>query len=85
MFSYRNIPQLDLHGLDRDYAAILINEFIADNYKIANKYIRIVHGNGQGILRKTTQEVLKRNKYVKEFKLDMFNNGSTMVELIEKH
>ena len=85
MFVYQNIPQLDLHGLDRDYAAILINEFIIDNYKIANKYVRIVHGNGKGILRKTAQEVLRRNKYVKEFKLDMFNTGSTMVELIEKH
>ena len=85
MFLYQNIPQLDLHGLDREYAAILIKEFILDNYKTSNKYVRIVHGNGQGILRKTTHEVLKQNKYVKEYKLDMFNNGSTMVELLEKH
>lgn len=85
MFSYQNIPQLDLHGLDREYSVILINDFILDNYKLSNQYVRIVHGNGQGILRKATQDTLNKNKYVKEFKLDMFNSGSTIVELKEKH
>ena len=35
---YKNIPSLDLHGLDRDYAVILIKEFIEDNYKMQNIY-----------------------------------------------
>ena len=26
----RYLPQIDLHGLDRDYARILVNEFIED-------------------------------------------------------
>ena len=42
---YSNLPTLDLHGMDRDYARILINDFIRDNYNIKNDKVVIVHGN----------------------------------------
>ena len=72
-------PSLDLHGTDRDYARISINDFIYDNYKMGNRYVTIIHGNGSGIIKKTTQEVLKKNKYVEDFKIDNFNAGQTVV------
>jgi len=78
---YSNLPTLDLHGLDRDYAAILINEFIEDNYRCKNDKIIIIHGNGSGILKKKTQEILKKNKIVDSYKIDNFNSGQTIVEL----
>ncbi len=78
---YKNIPSLDLHGLDRDYAVILIKEFIEDNYKMQNKRVIIVHGNGTGILKKATKETLRKNKLVSNFKIDNFNSGMTIVEL----
>ena len=78
---YSNLPTLDLHGYDRDYARIKINEFINDNYKIKNKKVIIIHGNGTGIIKKTTQETLRKNKYVKSYKIDNFNDGQTVVEL----
>ena len=76
-----NLPSIDLHGVDRDYARILINDFIYDNYKIKKEKIVIIHGIGTGIIRKTTHEVLKRNKYVQEYKTDYFNSGMTIVTL----
>lgn len=76
-----NLPSIDLHGIDRDYARILINDFIYDNYKLKNEKIVIIHGIGTGIIRKTTHEVLKRNKYVQEYKTDYFNSGMTIVTL----
>lgn len=84
MTLYSNLPSLDLHGIDREYARILINEFIEDNYKIKNTKVIIIHGIGTGIIRKTTQDVLSKNKYVKEFKIDNFNPGTTIVEIIKK-
>ena len=81
MTLYSNLPSLDLHGLDRDYARILINDFILDNYKLMNRKVIIVHGIGTGIIRKTTMETLKNNKYVETYKLDNFNSGTTIVEL----
>ena len=78
---YSNLPSIDLHGLDRDYARILINEFINDNYKMKNYKVIIVHGNGTGIIKKTTQETLRVNKLVEEYKIDNFNTGMTVVTL----
>ena len=78
---YSQLPSIDLHGYDRDYARILINEFIEDQYKLKQENIIIVHGNGSGILKKMTQDVLKKNKYVKEYKIDNFNSGMTIVTL----
>ena len=81
---YSNIPTLDLHGFDRDYARIQINDFIIDNYKMKNKKVIIIHGNGSGILKKTTQETLRRNKYVDNYKIDNFNDGQTIVNLVKR-
>ena len=39
---YKNLPTIDLHGFDRDYARIMINEFIEDNYKISNHKVIII-------------------------------------------
>ena len=82
---YKYVPSLDLHGLDRDYARIQINEFINDHYKLKNEKIIIIHGNGSGIIKKTTQDVLSKNKLVKNYKIDNFNTGMTIVELHKKH
>lgn len=82
---YNNIPQIDLHGFDRDYARIQINDFINDNYIQKHQYILIIHGVGTGILRKTTHETLKHNKLVKTYKLDNFNSGTTIVELKKRN
>lgn len=81
---YSNLPTLDLHGIDRDYARILINDFVKDNYNIKNQKIIIIHGNGTGVIKKTTQETLKSNKFVEEFKIDNFNTGMTVVNLRKK-
>ena len=78
---YSNLPTLDLHGVDRDYARIQINDFIHDNYNIKNRKVVIIHGNGTGIIKKMTQETLKNNKYVENYKIDNFNTGMTIVDI----
>ena len=81
---YNNLPTLDLHGFDRDYARISINDFIRDNYNIGNISVIIVHGNGTGTIKKTTQETLRKNKLVEEYKIDNFNTGMTIVRIRKK-
>lgn len=76
---YKYLPTLDLHGYDRDYARIMINDFIEEQYKLKNNKVIIIHGNGTGILKKTTQETLKRNNKVESYKIDNFNVGMTIV------
>lgn len=78
---YNNYPKIDLHGIDRDYAKILVRDFINDQYFLKEKAILIIHGIGTGIVKKAVHEELKHNKKVKEFKLDNFNPGCTIVKL----
>ena len=78
---YNYLPSLDLHGEYRKSAEILVKEFIDDNYKLGKKNVVIIHGVGQGILKKCVHEILKKDKRVVNFKLDNFNSGTTLVEL----
>lgn len=79
-----NKPSLDLHGESKDIAIVLVKEFIYDNYRLNNKQITIVHGIGSGILKKAVHEELRKNKYVQDYKIDFFNIGTTLVNLIDK-
>lgn len=76
-----NFPSIDLHGYTRDFAIIAIKEFINDNVKMKNEFIVIVHGKGTGILKETCLNVLKKNKYVKDYKIWYLNDGCTVVQL----
>lgn len=76
-----NLPKIDLHGCDRDTARVLINDFIIDNIKLKKEVIIIIHGIGSGILKKGTNEVLKKHKMVVEYQTSFFNPGCTIVKL----
>lgn len=76
-----SLPSLDLHGFDSDYARIKINEFINDNRKMGNYNVVIVHGIGSGTIKKVTHDTLRKNKYVKDFKIFIGNVGCTIVEI----
>lgn len=76
-----SLPRLDLHGEDRDSARILVTEFLEYNYMLGQLELAIIHGIGEGILKKEVHKVLKNNKKVVEFGLDMFNPGCTLVRL----
>ncbi len=77
-------PSLDLHGYDRDYARIKINEFIQDNFIMKNEFVVIVHGIGSGILKRETLETLRMNKNVVEYQIFKGNIGCTIVKIKKK-
>ena len=75
------MEQLDLHGEDRIGTKIKVRSFLNDNYKLGNKEIAIVHGVGKGILKKEVLDILRHDKRVEEYNIDMFNEGCTLVKL----
>ncbi len=79
-----SFPTLDLHGYDRDYARLKINEFIADQYQMGHEFITIIHGVGTGILKQETLETLKRNKKVIEYQIFKGNIGCTIAKIEKK-
>lgn len=76
-----NYPVLDLHGEIRGSARILVDEFIKDNQKMGKYEVVIVHGIGEGILKKEVHNMLKKHRLVEEFHLDNFNSGCTLVKI----
>lgn len=80
-YLYKNLPRIDLHGCDRYTATFQTEEFINDCYKLNKKLILIVHGKGEYILKEEIHKMLKKNKLVIAYKLDIYNDGATVVEL----
>lgn len=78
---YNNLPSIDLHGIDRDYAKILVRDFINDQLLLKEDKIIIIHGIGKGIVKRAVYEELSHNKSVRNYKLDNFNSGCTIVDL----
>ena len=74
-------PSVDLHGLDRDSARMVTNDFVSENLFLKNEMIVIIHGIGTGIVKKEVHEALRVNKNVIEYKIDNFNSGCTIVKL----
>lgn len=74
-------PTLDLHGEIVSMVEVLVNTFINDNFKQKIDCVIIIHGKSTNILTKEVHRVLKENKMVKNYKLDMWNIGQTIVEL----
>ena len=75
------VPELNIHGMDRITARIEIDVFIDNQLRIKNKKIIIIHGKGEGILKKETHDFLKKDKRVLEYKINNYNDGETIVVL----
>ena len=65
------LPHLDLHGETTESSIFLLNSFINDNIKLKNNKIVVIHGKGEGILKKAIQDALKRTKNVSIFNQNM--------------
>ena len=75
------IPTLNLHGETRDTCVFPVQDFIRDNIKLKNEFIGIIHGRGSNILKNKVHEILKKDKNVDSFRVDIFNPGITLVKL----
>lgn len=76
-----NARKLDLHGYDRTGAVAMVKIFIDENIRLNNKLMIIVHGKGEGILKKSIHEYLKSDRRVLSFKTNNYNDGETIINL----
>ena len=78
---YKNLPFIDLHGVDREIARVMTEDFINENYILGNNKFVIIHGIGEGIVKQSVYNTLLKNRKVKKYYIDMYNEGCTVVEL----
>ena len=75
--------ELDLRGMDALEASAVLAIFLDNAYMANLSQVRIIHGKGTGVLRKTVQEELKRNKHVKKYRLGVYGEGEDGVTIAE--
>lgn len=76
-------PEINLLGLTVDEAIMELDKYLDDACLSHLNQVRIVHGKGTGALRKGVHEYLKRQKYVKSFRLGEFGEGDAGVTIVE--
>ena len=79
MFSSSS-PVLNVHGETTDTVVYFLNDFIRDNVKLGNVYVGIIHGKSSNILRNRVHELLKKNRDVDSYRIDIWNPGMTIVK-----
>ena len=75
-----NKISIDLHGMRANEAKIAIEQHLINCLNNNLSQIRIVHGHGEGVLKKITQETLDKSEFVKRYYYD-HNYSATIGEL----
>jgi len=75
--------ELDLRGMDSVDAVIAAEQYLDNAVMAKLKTVRIVHGKGTGVLRDSIQQMLRKNKLVKSFRLGRYGEGETGVTVVE--
>ncbi len=74
---------LDLRGTDSEEAIYLVDKYLDDAYMAGLGAVTIIHGKGTGVLRNTVNEMLKRHKHVKSYRLGNYGEGGAGVTVAE--
>ena len=76
-------PEINLLGKTVDDAIMELDKYLDDACLSHLNQVRIVHGKGTGALRKGIHEYLKKQSYVKSFRLGEFGEGDAGVTIVE--
>ena len=76
-------PEINLLGMTVDEAVTALDKYLDDACLSHLNQVRVVHGKGTGALRKGIHEYLKRQSYVKSFRLGEFGEGDAGVTIVE--
>ena len=75
--------EVDLRGMDTVEAICVLDNYLDSAMRANLPSVRIIHGKGTGALRAAVQQQLKRNKFVKKFRLGVYGEGEDGVTIAE--
>ena len=75
--------EVDLRGMDAVEAVCVMERYLDEAMRSNLPTVRIIHGKGTGVLRNAVHQSLKRNKYVKKFRLGVYGEGEDGVTIAE--
>jgi len=75
--------EVDLRGMDQVEAICALSLYLDSAMRSNLPSVRIIHGKGTGALRAAVQQELKRNKFVKSYRLGVYGEGEDGVTIAE--
>ena len=75
--------EIDLRGMETIEAVLAAERYIDSAVMAKLGTVTIIHGKGTGALRAAIQQMLKKNKAVKSFRLGRYGEGETGVTVVE--
>ena len=75
--------EIDLRGMDSIEAIGVLQRYLDEAMRSNLSTVRIIHGKGTGTLRAAVQQELKRNKFVKTYRLGLYGEGEDGVTIAE--
>ena len=75
--------EIDLRGMDSVEAICVLDRYLDEAMRSNLQSVRIIHGKGTGTLRAAVQQSLRKNKFVKKFRLGVYGEGEDGVTIAE--
>ena len=75
--------EVDLRGMDSVEAICVLERYLDEAMRSNISPVRIIHGKGTGTLRAAVHQTLKKNKFIKKFRLGMYGEGEDGVTIAE--
>ena len=75
--------EMDLRGMDTVEAICALSLYLDSAMRSNLSSVRIIHGKGTGALRAAVHQELKKNKFVKKFRLGVYGEGEDGVTIAE--
>ena len=75
--------EVDLRGMDSVEAICVLERYLDEAMRSNLQSVRIIHGKGTGTLRAAVQRSLRKNKFVKKFRLGVYGEGEDGVTIAE--
>ena len=75
--------EIDLRGMDSVEAICILERYLDEAMRSNVSPVRIIHGKGTGILRAAVHQSLKKNKFIKTFRLGLYGEGEDGVTIAE--
>ena len=75
--------EIDLRGMDAVEAICVLDRYLDEAMRSNMNSVRIIHGKGTGVLRSAVQQSLRKNKFIKKFRLGVYGEGEDGVTIAE--
>ena len=75
--------EIDLRGMDTIEAVCVLDRYMDEAMRSNLQTVRIIHGKGTGAVRAAVHQALKKNKFVKKFRLGQYGEGEDGVTIAE--